>query len=238
MNILFISPYLPSETSGHAGAQLIYRNIISLAKNHQITLASFIDSGEEYMLEPLINFGIDVHTIYYPRNKKSFGEKLSTGIKNIVPMVTFIAGKEPLYFAKYKNNQMTDLISRLNNENVFDIVQIEYNVMHHYRNLFQEIPSIIVFHDVSTKMYERGQTAGEKSNERSYKLAQKVEAEIAQTRNENILEYTNPGPYPLLEISSALISDYSSVIFDYMPTKKPFSVFAYDIDLYKDNPGY
>jgi len=87
-------------------------------------------------------------------------------------------------------------------------------------------------------MYERGQTAGEKSNERSYKLAQKVEAEIAQTRNENILEYTNPDPYPLLEISSALISDYSSVIFDYMPTKKPFSVFAYDIDLYKDNPGY
>jgi len=179
MNILFISPYLPSETSGHAGAQLIYRNIISLAKNHQITLASFIDSGEEYMLEPLINFGIDVHTIYYPRNKKSFGEKLSTGIKNIVPMVTFIAGKEPLYFAKYKNNQMTDLISRLNNENVFDIVQIEYNVMHHYRNLFQEIPSIIVFHDVSTKMYERGQAFGQKSNERSFKLAQKVEAEIA-----------------------------------------------------------
>ena len=44
---------------------------------------------------------------------------------------------------------------------------------------------------------------------------------ITQTRNENILEYTNPDPYPLLEISSALISDYSSVIFDYMPTKKP-----------------
>ena len=47
MNILFISPYLPSETSGHAGAQLIFRNIVSLAKNHQITLAAFIDSGEK-----------------------------------------------------------------------------------------------------------------------------------------------------------------------------------------------
>ena len=65
-----------------------------------------------------------------------------------------------------------------------------------------------------------------------------IVSDIAQTRNENISEYINPDPYPLLEISSALISDYSSVIFDYMPTKKPLSVFAYDLDLYKDNPGY
>ena len=73
MNILFISPYLPSETSGHAGAQLIFRNIVSLAKNHQITLAAFIDSGENDMIKPLINYGINVHTIFYPRNQKSFG---------------------------------------------------------------------------------------------------------------------------------------------------------------------
>ena len=65
-----------------------------------------------------------------------------------------------------------------------------------------------------------------------------IVSDIVETRNENILEYANPDPYPLLEISSALISDYSSVIFDYMPTKKPLSIFAYDIDLYKDNPGY
>ena len=48
-----------------------------------------------------------------------------------------------------------------------------------YRNLFQNIPSIIVFHDVSTKMYESGQASGEKSNVRSFKLAQKIEADIA-----------------------------------------------------------
>ncbi len=65
-----------------------------------------------------------------------------------------------------------------------------------------------------------------------------IVSNISDISKENILEYTNPDPYPLLEISSALISDYSSVIFDYMPTKKPLSIFAYDIDLYKDNPGY
>ena len=30
MNLLFVTPYLPSESSGHAGAQLIYRNIVAL----------------------------------------------------------------------------------------------------------------------------------------------------------------------------------------------------------------
>ena len=70
MKILFITPYLPSETSGHAGAQLIFRNIISLAKIHEITLASFIDSDESSMITDLLNQGIDAYTIHYPRNQK------------------------------------------------------------------------------------------------------------------------------------------------------------------------
>ena len=183
MNILFISPYLPSETSGHAGAQLIFRNIVSLAKNHQITLAAFIDSGENDMIKPLINYGINVHTIFYPRNQKSFGGKLSSGIRNIGPMVKFISGKEPFYFAKYKNIQMADLISRLIDENAFDIVQIEYNVMHHYTKQVGNIPNVIVFHDVLSKVYERGKAFGNTSNNRSYKISRLLEPSIANKFN-------------------------------------------------------
>ena len=102
INLLFISPYLPSETSGHAGAQLIFRNIVSLAKKHQVTLVAFMDSDENHMIEPLINHGINVHTIFYPRNQKSLISKLSSGIRNIRLMVNSISGKEPFYFAKYK----------------------------------------------------------------------------------------------------------------------------------------
>ena len=57
-----------------------------------------------------------------------------------------------------------------------------------------------------------------------------IVSDTTDIKNENFLKYDNPDPYPLLSISSALISDYSSVIFDYMPTKKPLSIFAYDID--------
>ena len=59
MKLLFISPYLPSEKSGHAGAKLIYQNIISLSKSHQISLATFIDRDEENALTILEKKGIE-----------------------------------------------------------------------------------------------------------------------------------------------------------------------------------
>ena len=156
MKILFISPYLPSETSGHAGAQLISRNISTLAKNHEITLASFIDSDERSMTSDLIRKGIDVHTILYPRNQKSIIGKISSGIRNSVAMFNYLKGKEPFFFAKYKRKNMENLISTLVNKNRFDLVQVEYNVMHHYAKQIEKIPSVIVFHDISAKVYERG----------------------------------------------------------------------------------
>ena len=178
MKILFITPYLPSETSGHAGAQLISRNISMLAKNHQITLASFIDSDESSMTTDLISKGIDVHTILYPRNQKSIIGKMSSGIRNSVAMFNYLKGKEPFFFAKYKRKNMENLISTLVNENRFDLVQVEYNVMHHYKKQIKNIPSVIVFHDISTKVHERGMINGDSTHKKSFEIAKKLEPEI------------------------------------------------------------
>ena len=178
MKILFITPYLPSETSGHAGAQLISRNISMLAKNHQITLASFIDSDESSMTTDLISKGIDVHTILYPRNQKSIIGKMSSGIRNSVAMFNYLKGKEPFFFAKYKRKNMENLISTLVNENRFDLVQVEYNVMHHYKKQIKNIPSVIVFHDISTKVHERGMINGDSTHKKSFEIAKRLEPEI------------------------------------------------------------
>ena len=179
MKVLFITPYLPSETSGHAGAQLIFRNVTSLKKKHDVTIASFLDKNEKGMIRSLTDIGINVHTIDYPRNESSIKGKIESGIRNMGPIASYLKGNEPFFFAKYNKKKMAELIKNLITQNSFDMVQVEYNVMHHYSNLFQNIPSVIVFHDVSTKMYESGQESGEKSNMRSFKLAQKVEADIA-----------------------------------------------------------
>jgi len=179
MKLLFITPYLPSEKSGHAGAKLIYQNIISLSKLHQVSLATFIDSNEENMLSILANNGIDVHPVNYPRNQQSILGKLVSGFRNIVPVLSYLMGKEPFFFAKYNKKRMRSLISQLLSNNNFDLIQVEYNVMHHYSDLFVNIPSVLVFHDISTKLYERGKNLGIKTDRRLYNIAKKIEVGIA-----------------------------------------------------------
>ncbi|SVE41461.1 uncharacterized protein METZ01_LOCUS494315, partial [marine metagenome] len=146
---------MPSENSGHAGAQLIYRNIVSLAKHHKITLASFIDSNEQDEMILLEQKGINVNTISYPRNQQSVRSKIASGFRNIRPIVSFLFGNEPFFIAKYKKKKMAQLISKLVNENTFDIAQVEYNIMYHYIDQIENIPKVIIFHDILTKVYER-----------------------------------------------------------------------------------
>ena len=179
MNILFITPYLPSENSGHAGAQLIYRNVVGLSEYNKITIASFIDINEEKSLHNLTSYGIDVFTINYPRNQKSIFGKINSVFRNIKPLFSYIKGEEPFFIAKYDKKAMSELILKLLNSNSFDLIQVEYNVMHHYAHLFVNIKSLIIFHDISTKMYESGSLIGKKSNKRSFRLAKKIESNIA-----------------------------------------------------------
>ena len=178
MKILFITPYLPSEKSGHAGAQLIFRNISTIAKKHEIVLASFIDDDESDMMDELIDIGIDVCTIPYPRNQKSITGKISSGIRNSGAMVDYLQGKETFFFAKYKKKNMENLISTLVKENSFDMVQVEYNVMHHYKKQIKNIPSVIVFHDISAKVHERGMINGDSTHKKSFEIAKRLEPEI------------------------------------------------------------
>ena len=131
------------------------------------------------MLNILANNGIDVHPVNYPRNQKSILGKLVSGFRNIVPALSYLIGKEPFFFAKYNKKRMRSLISQLLSNNNFDLIQVEYNVMHHYSDLFVNIPSVLVFHDISTKLYERGKNLGIKTDRRLYSIAKKIEVGIA-----------------------------------------------------------
>ena len=179
MNLLFITPYLPSESSGHAGAQLIYRNIIALSKIHNLTVVSFEDRNENMVIDKLNTNSIDVYTVPYPRNQKSLAGKINSLFINFSAFLSFLKGNEPFFIAKYENKNMRDLLSNLIMKNNFDLIQVEYNVMHHYADLFKNIPSIIVFHDISTKLFERGKDIGRKLDHCSYQISKKVEIKIA-----------------------------------------------------------
>ncbi len=178
MKILFLSPYLPSENSGHAGAQLIFRNIISLSKKHNITLACFINSGEENELSKLEKSGVCIHSLLYLRNQKSLKNRIYSYIQNIESIIYFFKFKEPFFFAKYKKKKMVSLINKLLKDNSFDIVQFEYNVMYHYTDVLKNVPKVINFHDISTKVYERASNYGNLIDRFYYKMTKKLEPSI------------------------------------------------------------
>ena len=190
MNILILSPYLPSEFSGHAGAQLIFRNIISISKKHNITLACFINSGENKDIIHLEDAGINVYPILYFRAQKSLKNKIYSLFQNLESIFNFLKGHEPFFFAKYNKKVMKNLVKKIVYENEFDIVQIEYNIMYHYIDLLGEIPKIINFHDVSTKVYERGRRYKYFSNNRYYKMVKKIEPFIT-TKVDSVITLSN-----------------------------------------------
>lgn len=55
---------------------------------------------------------------------------------------------------------------------------------------------------------------------------------ILDKRYDNILEERNIRTIDLMFVSSQLITDYSSVIFEYCLLKKPIAFFCYDLDIY------
>lgn len=59
-----------------------------------------------------------------------------------------------------------------------------------------------------------------------------------ELNNDHLVFYRDKDPYPLLKLSDGLITDYSSIVFDYLPSKKPITMFVYDKDIYKSAPGF
>ena len=178
MKILFLSPYLPSENSGHAGAQLIFRNIISLSRKYNITLVCFVNNDEQDEIHKLKKSGICVYPLLYLRNQKKIKNKIYSFIQNLESIVHFSKLKEPFFFAKYKKVRMESLIKKLLKNNNYDIVQFEYNIMYHYIDLVKDIPKVINFHDISTKVYHRGSKNGKLINRLYYKMTKRLEPNI------------------------------------------------------------
>jgi glycosyltransferase involved in cell wall biosynthesis len=62
-----------------------------------------------------------------------------------------------------------------------DLIQVEYNVMHHYASLFPKITKVLSQHDISTKVYFRGSLNAEtgrsrRRNGRLFKIAKRLES--------------------------------------------------------------
>lgn len=156
MKILSISPYVPSELLGHAGAQTIYRNLVSLSANHKIRIVCFLKPNEKTLLQPLLEKGIVIDYLF----KNSFSVNKWMGCYSfyyrylIVLYRTFFK-LEPFFVAKYYNPQMLKLVRSIVAQFDPDIIHVEYNVMNYYRSCLLSKPCVLTEHDISTKLFNR-----------------------------------------------------------------------------------
>lgn len=156
MKILSISPYIPSEFLGHAGAQTIYRNLISLSAKHEIRVICFLDPNEEALIQPLLEKGIKVDYLF----KNSFTKKRWRGdyrvyFRYLISVFRTIRKLEPFFVAKYYTPQMFKLVRSIITQFDPDIIHIEYNVMYHYHACLMSKPCVLTEHDISTKLFNR-----------------------------------------------------------------------------------
>jgi glycosyltransferase involved in cell wall biosynthesis len=154
MNLLFITPYLPDEHAGAAGAQLMWRVLSGLTDRHKILLASYINPGDDTKL--LDGMGIKVFTIPFPR---FYGPLCKVPLKLLVnrlgTLFLSIISRRPYELQKYRTRSMMRLVRDLLASENIDLIQCEYNLSALNIPKGTKTPTVLVEHDVSMKPYKR-----------------------------------------------------------------------------------
>lgn len=155
MKILFVSPYLPSEESGAAGAQLIHRVLSYLLQHdYKIHLLYLANPGDDH--SSLTKSGIDVHAIpFYRDYTKSPKNIMKIFLKRIVSIFNSIINQTPYILEKYRHREITRKVVQIVKKYKIDIVQCEYNFI--ALNIPKNVHAkrILVEHDVTLKLFQR-----------------------------------------------------------------------------------
>ncbi len=156
MKILSLSPYLPTESSGHAGAQLIFRNLCSLARDHEIQLLTFHNREEAPSIRILEERGVRIQSFPYERKRARYSafelKRLARGAGSAG--LALIKGT-PFFVQKYQQQRFARGLAELVGSFQPHLVHFEYNVMAPYLEYIGTTPSVLTVHDVSTKVYQR-----------------------------------------------------------------------------------
>ena len=106
-------------------------------------------------LDILKEHGINISYIIFNRNSKKLTTNFMNFIKHFSALLQSFLFFKPFFLTKYKNKNFKKIVNKTIAGNKIDIIQIEYNIMHHYLPQNNKIKSILMLHDVSTKLYER-----------------------------------------------------------------------------------
>lgn len=144
MNILHISPYLPSQETNHAGGICMGRQIETMREQHQVFVLSFIASEFDQALSKKYKYDRRYHFV-----------KLYTWSKAVHAL---LAPWMPNYFAVRTSIRFSFKLIWCICHYQIDAVHGEYASMAQYQwicRLFPHVRYYMTEHDVTTQSYER-----------------------------------------------------------------------------------
>lgn len=143
MNILYISPYVPSINAYHAGGVLMGKEVQTLKKKHNVYIISYINNEKDKHLAR-----------EYTSDEAEFIEisKWQMGIKALLHLFT------PNLFAIRIDRRFGKRICEIIKEKHIEVVHADYTAMGYYwkvKKFFPKIRFNLVEHDVVQQSYKR-----------------------------------------------------------------------------------
>lgn len=145
MNILHISPYVPSVHASHAGGVCMGKELEALRKKHNVFVLSFInDEKEEKLVEK-----------EFKNDNKSFFVYSNTYTKGLNALTHL---NKPIFFGIRSSCKFKRLLLNIVRENSIDVIHAEYTAMGQFvwiKKYFPNIKFNLVEHDVTKQSYDR-----------------------------------------------------------------------------------
>lgn len=166
--ILFVTPHLPDEQSGHAGSVLIYREIEKLNQDYDVTLVSLCTRSELSHLNRLSHCSQVLPVIPRKRFKNIAVSKTWNFILEIWNWLRFFLRNEPYWISKYYFPHFAEELTQLNKSNDIDIAIFESSIMAQYVHNVKAKIKIIREHEIPFKMIEEYQNRTRSFFQRKY----------------------------------------------------------------------
>lgn len=145
MNILHISPYVPSVHAAYAGGVCMGKEVETLRKKHNVFVLSFVNDEKEEQL-------IDKE---YKDDTKCYFVKSNTYTKATNALLNL---NMPIFFAIRNSSEFKKKLIKIIEEERIDVIHAEYTAMGQFVWVKDKFPNIkfnLVEHDVTKQSYDR-----------------------------------------------------------------------------------
>lgn len=165
MNILHISPYVPSVNTYHAGGVCMGKEIEALSKNNEVFILSFINDKKEENI---------VKKEYIDKKAKFVRSSiLSKSVNAILNL------NKPTFFSIRSSITFSYNLIKIVKKNNIDVIHAEYTSMGQYiwiKKFFPDIKFNLVEHDVTIQSYKRYEQ--EETNNNLKKIYRKWQSKL------------------------------------------------------------